>query len=358
MLGMIDDVFVIDSIVHAFNLAPDNMRSAASDRVVDLFYHGLMLPFSPRGRSEWVLDKPQFVRKWSAEDLAYALFAESQTDACIFHELPIFGLFKDGGSPLSVGREMRRRWPGRVALCGAVSPWQPDVFDAIDQRIEDDGVIGMKFCPMDLVDGELKSMRMDDEDLMFPLFDHIRKKGLRSVAVHKAVPLGGGAIEPFRVGDVAAAAMAFPDLTCEIVHGGFAYLEETAMHLTHCPNVTVNLEATSAYVVNYPRRFAEILGTLIQAAGGADRITWSSGCVSLHPRPMIDAFWRLEMPQDLIDNHGFPPLTKEMKRQILGGNQVRISGLDLASMRAAAAGDNFDRLDGAMSPWSVVRGVA
>jgi uncharacterized protein len=59
--------------------------------------------------------------RWPACDpdlLGRALFAESQTDMCIYHGVSLWGIFRDGGSPLSVGRAMRERWPNCVAMYG------------------------------------------------------------------------------------------------------------------------------------------------------------------------------------------------------------------------------------------------
>jgi hypothetical protein len=45
--------------------------------------------------------------------------------------------------------------------------------------------------------------------------------------------------------DIDAAAAAFPALQFEVVHGGFAFIEETAFQLARFANVWVNLETTS-----------------------------------------------------------------------------------------------------------------
>jgi len=72
--------------------------------------------------------------------LAHALFAESQTDAGIYHEVPQWGTMVDGGSPMWVGKELRDRYPGRIALYGAVSPWHKDPLEEIDRLVEEDQV--------------------------------------------------------------------------------------------------------------------------------------------------------------------------------------------------------------------------
>src|SRR5205823_6592874 len=144
--------------------------------------------------------------------VASALFAESSTDATIYHQIPLFGLFEDGGSPLWVGEQMRERWPGRVALYGGVSPWQDGVLDEIDRLVEEHGVKGLKLYPLDIVSGQLQTMDMGDAEATFPIFERARKLGIRTVAVHKALALGPVPIAPFEVRDVEQAAAAFPDL--------------------------------------------------------------------------------------------------------------------------------------------------
>ncbi|MDA5195042.1 amidohydrolase family protein [Govanella unica] len=348
---MIEDCLVVDSIVHAYNFSPENLTDpAAAQRIAGLLL-GLQAAFSPKGEPQWLLKPENFLKGADIDLLANALFGESQVDICVFHELPI-RLFRDGGSPMWAAREMRKRWPGRVLIYGAICPHADDPIGQIDRAVEEDGVIGIKLYPIDLIEGKMQGYDMADPELMFPLYEHMQKRGVKTVGIHKAIPFGGISIEPYRMADVGHAATAFPGLNFEIVHGGFAYLEETAMHLTHFPNVSVNLEATSAFIPTASRRFAEIIGTLIQAAGGADRIMFASGCTAIHPRPLIEGFWNLEMPEDLMENYNIPPLTKEMKRQILGENQARICGLDLAAMQKQFAGDEFDRKTALATPWS------
>lgn len=346
---MIDGAFVVDAVVHGYNYtAPNRVDGPLAGAVAAMVYAGHQLFAPADGR--FVLDEEAYGDNADPHRVAHALFAESQTDVAIYHEVPMFGVFADGSCPLWVGQEMRRRWPGRVAIYAGLSPWSPDARDRIDRLVEEDGVIGLKLYPLDIVDGRLRATRMHDEETLFPLLEHARSRGIRSIAVHKAVPFGPVPLEPFRVDDLDHAAAAFPDLTFEIVHGGFAFVEETALQLARFPNVAVNLESSSGYLVNQPRRFAEMLGTFLQV-GGADRIVWATGCTFVHPRPLIEAFWQLEMPHDLVQDHGMPPLTREIKEAILGRNIARITGLDLDARRRQYDGDEFDAPE-LRDPWT------
>jgi uncharacterized protein len=349
---MIGDSFVIDAVVHGYNFAPENQKGGPiGQQIVGMLYHGFHSGFQPRGQPQWILDEHRFMHGADPDLLAHALFAESQTDACIYHGVPAYGMFADGGSPLWVGKKMRERYPGRVLLYGPIAPWQPNALEEVDRLVEEDHVVGLKLYPLDIVDGELKSFRMDDPKVSFPIFERAQAKGIRSIAIHKAIPFGPVPIEPFLPTDVQGAAAAFPNLTFEVVHGGFAYLEETALQVARFPNVTINLEGGSSYLANSPRRFAELLGTFL-FWGGADRIIWATGCIAIHPRPFIEKFWNFTMPDDLVNDYGFPPLTDEVKRGILGGNIARILGLDIEAMKKAAAGDQFATRTELAAPWS------
>jgi predicted TIM-barrel fold metal-dependent hydrolase len=350
---MIGDAFVIDAVVHGYNLSPENQRGPAAAELAAALYYGVHRGFSPRGQEQWILDEQRFMYGHNPDQLAHALFAESQTDVAIYHGVPAYGLFTDGGSPLWVGKEIRSRYPGRMLLYGPISPFQPGAVAEVDRLVEEEGVVGLKLYPQDIVDGEIKSWRADDPELIYPILERAQDRGIRSIAIHKAIPFGRVPSEPFRPTDIEGAAAAFPNLTFEVVHGGFAYLEETAMMVARFPNVAINLEGGSGYLVNAPRKFAEIIGTFM-FWGGANRLIWATGCIALHPRPFVEAFWRLKMPKDLIDDYGFPPLTPEVKQATLSGNIARILGLDLEAIKQTIACDEFAKQTQLAAPWSGV----
>lgn len=352
---MLDDVFVLDAICHAYNFRKANrIGQPYANGIADGVFQ-MHREFSPRGRPEILLDRDTFDNRiCDAEITARSIFGESHTDAVIYHELPLYGYFKDGGSPLSVGEAMRERNPGRVFIYGGVSPHQDGALDRIDELVERHRVSGIKLYPHDMVDGKLRTFAMDDAELMYPIFDRVQKRGLRSVAIHKAIVMGPVPIEPYFPFEVGAAARAFPQLTFEIVHGGWAFMEETIALLQWHPNITVSTEGTTGLLFKAPRKFAEILGTLM-AAGATDRILWAIGGLMLHSRAFEEAFWRFEMPQDLMDDYGFPPLTEDVKRGILGLNAARLLGLDVPAMRASLDKDEFAKPRRLETAWSGLR---
>lgn len=351
----LEDVFVLDSTVHGYNMRPDNyvpgpFRDRVAAQLARTLFQG-HIGIVPRGDKRYVLDWERFQNGADPELLGRALFAESDTDVCVYHGVPLYGIYKDGGSPLWVGKAMREQWPDRVALYGPVSPWQPDALEIVEKLITEDKVVGIKMYPMDIVDGEVRSYRLDDPEIAYPLLERIRELGVKVVATHKALPQGQVPSEPFAPWDVAGAASAFPDLTFEIVHGGLAFLEETAWQVQRFPNVAVNLENSSAFLLGRaPRKFARLLGELL-FWGGADRIFWSSGATGRHPQPFLELFWDFQMPEDLQEEYGYPPLTREVKEGILGLNHARLLDWDVPALRKKIAADEFGLRKQLAEPW-------
>jgi len=352
----LEDVFVLDSTVHGYNTREDNfVEGPYKQRVAENLANTLFAGHQsvvPNGDRRWLMERDRFRNGADPDLLGHALFAESDTDMCIYHGVPLYGIYKDGGSPFWVGQAMREQWPDRVALYGPVSPWQPDALDVVEKLITEDKVIGIKMYPMDIVEGEIHSYRLDDPEIAYPILERIQQLGCKIVATHKALPQGQVPSEPFAPWDVAGAASAFPDLTFEIVHGGIAFLEETAWQVQRFPNVAVNLEnAPSMMLARQPRRFAHLLGTLM-FWDGADRIFWSSGATGRHPQPFLEMFWDFEIPGQMQEDYGYPALTREVKEGILGRNHAALLGWDVDAIRAKLAGDEFGLQKELAEPWS------
>jgi predicted TIM-barrel fold metal-dependent hydrolase len=341
---VIEDVVVIDAVVHGYHSEPESFTHPVAAITAAALYDGYHRVYSPRGQPEWILERHRFDRA-DPELLGHAMFEESATDYCVYHDIPLYGLYKGGASPLWVGQGLRERHPGRVSLFGGIWPSHPDVLGEVDRLVEEEGCTGLKFYPFDIYDGVGETVRMDDVEAVYPILEHAQNRGVKTIAVHKAVAMPGCPIQPFHPRDLEDALLAFPGLTFQIIHGGYAFLEETALQLSYYRNATVVLEGASAFLVNAPRKFAEILGAFL-AAGAASRILWGTGCTALHPRPLLEAFWDFEMPEDLMEGYGYPPVTRELKRAILGQNAARVLGLDLAELAATSAPHEL------AAPWS------
>jgi hypothetical protein len=133
----------------------------------------------------------------------------------------------------------------------------------------------------------------------------------------------------YRVDDIDRAAMAFRDLAFEIVHGGIAFLDETAWQLARFSNVYVNLETTATLATTRPLAFAHALASLIRGPKALRRIVWGTGCMVSHPRPHLENFVRnFRFSDQLVDEGHVPQITAEDKQAILSGNYARLHGVD------------------------------
>jgi predicted TIM-barrel fold metal-dependent hydrolase len=261
----------------------------------------------------------------SAGALGDALFHESQTDAAIFHAIPAWGIIRDL-SPLRIGIELKDSFPDRIFLYGAVSPVEGGkALAELDRQIDELDILGVKLYPVDIIDGKLREVSLADEKNVYPLIERCREAGVRTIAIHKALPIGTAPTSVFDPGDVDHAAADFPDMTFEIVHGGYAWTDETAFQVARFPNVVVNLESTVTLLLRRPYVFAHIIGKLLDG-GGPTKILWGTGAIP-HPRPLIEAFAAFEMPAELMQQYGYPQLTPEYKRMIFGQNALSLHGI-------------------------------
>jgi uncharacterized protein len=103
------------------------------------------------------------------------------------------------------------------------------------------------------------------------------------------------------------------------------------------PNLYASIAATINFIVRAPRQFAEVLGKLLFWCG-EDKIIYGSETPIWHPRWALEAFWDFQLPQDLVEGYGYPQLTEQAKRKILGENLLRLHGMDVEETKARLGG--------------------
>ncbi|MDC6485816.1 amidohydrolase family protein [Luminiphilus sp.] len=354
-----EEEFIIDGVIHAYNLHPSNYADPKSAKpVADLTY---TIGGAGSPEPQFNVPKDVYVDDWSVEDVANVLLKETATDFGVAHTLPLY-CFKDGMCSVEKSAEFVQRWPHRFSAYAAVDPLRENALASLDAQVELLKPIGLKVYPTSWNGSTISQWTMSDPKIAFPIYERALKHGIKTIAVHKAVPLGPVVAEnAFNPGDLEGAAGNFPDLNFEIVHGGIAFSEETGWLLARFENIYLNLEVSNIILERRPRTFSKMLIDLLKVGGMdmLDRFVWASGCYLAHPRPTIDAFCRYEIPQDLLEDAGlFGPLsqiTDQHKRNILANNYARMNGLDINALKAGFAGDEFSkaRLENPEpEPWS------
>jgi hypothetical protein len=174
--------------------------------------------------------------------------------------------------------------------------------------------------------------------------------------------------------DLGPAAAAHPDITFIAYHSGFEPQNAEAAFreggggvdrlvrslrdagIEPGGNAYAELGSTWFNVLRDPTQAAHTLGKLLLAVG-PDNIIWGTDSIWYgSPQDQIDAFRTFEITTEAQDQFGYPALTPEIKRAILGGNAARVHGLDLdavtapcefsAEEREAAREEAFGRLGG------------
>lgn len=356
---MMNDIFVLDAVTHAFNFAPENWYHLEHARAItDMSVAVVGDPPAP----EYALTRDAIAREWPVEDTASMLFRESGTDVAIFHPLPITA-FRDGMCGIDKAIEARTRWPNRfIGSYACLDPLRgTDAFPSLEEQVETISPMGLKLYPSSWTNDAVSVWKLDDPKVAFPVLERALELGIKHVAIHKSIPLGpayaGAAFHP---GDVEGAATHFPEITFEIVHGGIAFTEETAWMLARHDNIYVNMENLNIILARRPRTFARIMLGMMNVGGAAmlDKMFWGTGTMQYHPRPCLEAFMAFEFPEDMLEDAGLfapiPQITLEQKAGILGKNYARVHGLDLGALKAALADDEFEsaRRDGLAAPYS------
>jgi hypothetical protein len=350
------DVFVIDAVVHPLNLSRDNIASRYGEQLWNMSY-GLHQFLSPPDR---VAPREVYMADMRPDQLSRTMFEESQTDLVVTHTLRLDSWFRDGFVPEAKTLAMVGDAPQRVLGYVGLDPTgdRQAVLDDLEAQVERlPGAVGVKLYPHQM--DPYRRWHADDA-VVTAVIERARALGLRTIAIHKALPNGSVPLDPYRVGtDLEVAADAYPDMNFEIIHSGMAFVEETAMAVGRFPNVYANLETTTALLYQAPRRFAAALALLLQW-GGPEKILWGTGCTVVHPQHLLELFWRFQLDEPTCEAHGVPPLSDDVRRMILGGNYARMAGLSIDSLRAGQSGDRFERAreEGLKAPWSCWAGTA
>jgi predicted TIM-barrel fold metal-dependent hydrolase len=210
----------------------------------------------------------------------------------------------------------------------------------------------------------MRQWRHDDERVAYPTFELInklypalkaQKPGFNNICVHK----GLSNAEPVRpeIGhpaDLPKAAKDWPGLNFITYHAcirpaffmydaledvksgrlregvpDIQWTTEYALLVRPYQNTYAELGTTwASAIVTFPTVAVHLMGQLMKFLG-PDRIVFGSDSVWYgSPQWQIDALWRFQIPEDLRKKYGYPELTREAKRKILGLNSAKLYGIN------------------------------
>jgi predicted TIM-barrel fold metal-dependent hydrolase len=333
MIG--NDAIVFDGVAHVFNFEKKNALGPAGEMFINHLYafHNVLTP-----EGEPLMPAEEFLRQWTVEDINEMVYEHSSTDMLCAMPLPLTDLFRDGLSPWEECAELARRNPDRTVFWGSVNPLEGRrALDLMERQVGEFGAKAFKFYNVRYDYGRPFPWRMDDPQIAFPVFEKAQELGVNLIGVHKGVPLGPQPIEATQTWDMDGAAANFPDINFVIFHVGLPFIDEVCWQLIRHPNLYASIAATINFVVRAPRQFAETLGKLLFWCG-EDKIIYGSEAPIWQPQWALEAFWDFQLPQDLVEGYGYPQLTEQAKRKILGENLLRLHGMDVEETRARLRG--------------------
>jgi predicted TIM-barrel fold metal-dependent hydrolase len=324
------------------------------------------------GMEEWV---PENFRdkKTTFESLQFANFLkevyfDSDTKLGILSGAPA----DDPANWFPSNAEMYRAQRLMDDLCGSrrlwsqaiVRPRVPGWLDEMDRCIAEQKPISWKgYTVNDPLSNSAYPYRLDDEALMYPAYEKMVKSGITKFCIHKGL-LPKNYADTFHawkhamVDDVGKAAKDWPQITFIIFHSGLkplndyqeSHLEkfkktgriDWVSDLAEIPekfgaeNVYAELGSCFANcVISHPQHAAGMLGTLIKGMGD-DHVIWGTDSVWYgSPQWQIEAFRRVEIPEEMRKTFGFAPLggdDSQVKRKILGLNIAALHGIDPANL--------------------------
>ena len=256
----------------------------------------------------------------------------------------------------------------RMICHGLYAPYMANSLDEVERQIRDNRIRAWKCYTGVFEKGGEYPWWLDDEQKAYPFYERSMKLGVKTICVHKGLPLPGSSVEYTHPRDVKKAALDHPDMTFVIYHSGFksanyelppgdqfvgpdGYLAWTT---DLCRDRIANPKMTNVYcelgtsfghtVITHPNICGHLLGQTIKAFGvdhvlfGTDSIWWGS------PQWQIEALRRFQIPVELQEKFGYAPLSDADKAKILGLNAARVFGVDAEAARKAFPDDGISRL--------------
>jgi hypothetical protein len=349
------DEFVFDVQTHYLDY--DLSRGGAGISGID----GLVNSF-PQGRCGEADRRACF----SVDQYLDLLFNQSDTSLMILTAIPI----PDAVNPLSMphmeaARHLADRVCGddRVLLHGGVQPTVGPTGRQIDgmwQLRADHPIVGWKVY----THAPGAGWWLDDHDASAPrvgeaFLAKVEEVGPRIVCVHKGFSGGSEYASP---ADIGPAARAHPDLRFVVYHSGY----EAAGHegsydpagrgvdrlvrslrdagIGPGENVYAELGSTWWNLMRDPTQAAHVLGKLLVAVG-PDHVLWGTDSLWYgSPQDQIQAFRAFEIATELQEGYGYPALTPDLKRRILGANAAALYGITPPRTRCEFSRDELARL--------------
>ena len=288
---------------------------------------------------------------FSIEHWLDAVFVRSDTSLAVLSSIPAVDPF-EGPLSIDVMEEARRvaaaaECDDRVLLHGQAVPTNDGFADAMRRIASEHPIAAWK-----VYTHTPRPWRLDRE-VGEAFLTTATEIGIPTVCVHK----GFGA-DPVDVGPAAARN---PDVTFVAYHSGYEVGQPAAVDrllrsmrdagIGPGANVYAELGSTWFNLMRSPDDAAHVLGKLLRDVG-EDNVVWGTDSIWYgSPQEQLRAFRAFEISAEFQERFGYPALTPEVKRKILGLNAARIYGVEPTPRpRCAGSLAEFEQLRDELPP--------
>lgn len=270
------------------------------------------------------------------------VFRQSETSVAFLNVLALKGFY--GGKHMLTPEEaveVRSMMPDRVIVLGSVDPAEGKrALDDLEHQVKNLKITGLKLYPGDYNN---RGWYADDEKIAYPLWEKCRQLGIKYVAIHKGLPFSIFNAKYCHPEDVDQVLDDFPEINFVLYHSAYPYIDELTMmafRLTgRKKNLYVDLGGLFAILMKAPYELGHTLGKLLKYLG-PDHIIWGSDApITGSPQPFIDFFRAYRIPEELCERYGYPQITDEDKRKILGENIARLFNINIEERMQKIAND-------------------
>ncbi len=200
---------------------------------------------------------------------------------------------------------------------------------------------------------------LDDPSIGLPVVQRAHDLGVKVFCGHKGLPLMRFDLSHNGPKDMVAVSRIFPDMQFVVFHSAWdpnrvegpydrsnptsgidSLLRALDDHsVPPNSNVWADLGTTWRVLLSEPDQAAHALGKLLSRVG-EDRVLWGTDAIWYgSPQPQIMAFRAFEISTAFQASYGYPALTDDLKRKVLGLNAATLYGIDAEATRCALASD-------------------
>jgi hypothetical protein len=247
----------------------------------------------------------------------------------------------------------------RILLHGRVNPNQEGDLEGMDELAERYRIAAWKTYTQWGPDG--RGFFLDD-DAGLALIEKARKLGIRTVAVHKGLPLGNRSYHHSTCVDIGRVAKRYPDVKFLVYHSGFVPGQAEGPYdpqrtegidalvtslrengIAPGSNVYAELGSTWRFLMRDPEDAAHALGKLFTYVG-QDNVLWGTDSIWYgSPQDQIQAFRSFQIAGALAAKHGYPTITPTLRAKVLGRNALAVYAIAPDVLKKHIAEDRVAR---------------